>query len=133
MASKINHDNHYGAINEDAEQEVAWNEEERRASILNNSSGRHSSSRRSLRESFAGSLQQLGQSIRSSQAGSLIRQSITLSLPGRQCSVRDMGGTATIPTEFFNLVKNLVGAGMLAIPVRKLDYCGYGGDSFLPY
>jgi hypothetical protein len=89
------------------EQEVYWNEEAGEASLLNHSSdGRNSI------------LNNMRQSIRNS-AGNLMRQSVTLSFGGRQCSVRASGGTATIPTEFFNLVKNLVGAGMLAIPVCK--------------
>jgi hypothetical protein len=87
------------------EQEVYWNEEAGEASLLNSSSDGRNSILRNMR-----------QSIRNS-AGNLIRQSVTLSFGGRQCSVRAAGGTATIPTEFFNLVKNLVGAGMLAIPV----------------
>ena len=35
---------------------------------------------------------------------------------GSPCSVRDVGGTATIPNEVLNLVKNIVGAGALALP-----------------
>ena len=31
-------------------------------------------------------------------------------------SVRDFGGTASIPNEVFNLIKNLVGAGALGLP-----------------
>jgi len=121
---------HYGAtvpttpgIQEDAE--MTWNElEERQASILpdKRSSSRNSmsnsfhSARQSVRESLAG----IRDSLADSTAGQLLRQSVTLSLPGRECSIRSMGGTASISTEFFNLVKNLVGAGMLAIPVCNL-------------
>lgn len=38
------------------------------------------------------------------------------SFAGSPCSVRDVGGTATIPNEILNLVKNIVGAGALALP-----------------
>ncbi|CAB9530482.1 Putative sodium-coupled neutral amino acid transporter 11 [Seminavis robusta] len=105
-----NNNKDYGATSD--EQEVCWNEEAGRASLLNNSSNGSSSNRRnSVRESIL----IMRQSIRESTAN-LVRSSITLSFGGRQCSVRSTGGTATIATEFFNLVKNLVGAGMLAIP-----------------
>lgn len=35
---------------------------------------------------------------------------------GRISSVRDYGGTASIPNEIFNMIKNLVGAGALGLP-----------------
>ena len=35
---------------------------------------------------------------------------------GSPCSVRDVGGTATVPNEVLTLVKNIVGAGALALP-----------------
>lgn len=38
------------------------------------------------------------------------------SLPGEPCSVRDVGGTASIPTQVLNLAKNIIGAGVLALP-----------------
>lgn len=41
----------------------------------------------------------------------------SLSLPGRRCSVRDLGGTASVPNEILNLVKNTVGCGVLSIPM----------------
>lgn len=107
-------DVHYGATNN--EQEAAWNEEDGGATLLNFSSSSRQSG--SLRASFVEHLRGMNSSIRDS-AGNLIRQSVTLSFGGRQCSIRDVGGTASIGTEFFNLVKNLVGAGMLAIPVSK--------------
>ena len=121
----------YGAVASD-EHEVSWNEEEGRASIFH---GHDSQSRSSLRESFIMQVTSLGSGLRQSirdSSGNLIRtsvrltrQSITLSFGGRQCSVRMVGGTASIPTEFFNLVKNLVGAGMLAIPVSSYSIDGY--------
>lgn len=118
-------DTDYGAISQD-EQEVTWNEEEGRASLFQASHHSSASTGSSLRESIVVQVASLGsgiqQSIRDS-GGSLVRtsvrltrQSITLSFGGRQCSVRMSGGTASMSTEFFNLVKNLVGAGMLAIP-----------------
>ena len=33
----------------------------------------------------------------------------------------ESGGTATIPNEIFNLVKNIVGAGVLSLPAGKLN------------
>ena len=61
-----------------------------------------------------------GQSIRNSIVGigSLTRDSIRNSLHygGKQVSVRDLGGTSTISKSSFNLIKNLVGAGVLALP-----------------
>lgn len=107
----------YGATND--EQEAGWNEEEGGALLYHNNS-RSSRASGSLRASFVQHLRGMNSSIRDS-AGNLIRQSVTLSFGGRQCSIRAIGGTATMSTEFFNLVKNLVGAGMLAIPVS--DYC----------
>ena len=35
---------------------------------------------------------------------------------GKEASIRDFGGTATIPSEVFNMIKNLVGAGALGLP-----------------
>ena len=35
---------------------------------------------------------------------------------GRVSSIRDFGGTASIPNEVFNMIKNLVGAGALGLP-----------------
>jgi len=40
----------------------------------------------------------------------------TFRLSGKVSSIRDFGGTATIPNEVFNLFKNLVGAGALGLP-----------------
>ena len=37
-------------------------------------------------------------------------------LPGEACSVRDLGGRATVSTQVFNLTKNIIGAGVLALP-----------------
>ncbi|KAL7553015.1 hypothetical protein ACHAWF_016261 [Thalassiosira exigua] len=37
-------------------------------------------------------------------------------LSGKPCSVRALGGTATVPTQTFNLSKNIIGAGVLALP-----------------
>jgi len=42
--------------------------------------------------------------------------STALNFGGSPCSVRDVGGKATIPNEVLNLVKNIVGAGALALP-----------------
>lgn len=110
----------YGATND--EQEEGWNEEEGGALLYPNHRNSTRSSRQigsSLGASFEAHLRNMNTIVRDT-AGNLIRQSITLSFGGRQCSMRAVGGTATMPTEFFNLVKNLVGAGMLALPV---SYC----------
>ena len=76
---------------------------------------RHQSFRDSLVFPLEAMHDLLGDDFRRS-TGNLLRQSVTLSFGGRQCSIRALGGTATITNEFFNLVKNLVGAGMLALP-----------------
>ena len=120
FANQNNNSNNYGStsLNDASEQDDSWNDDEvESASLLNHSSNDRNSIRGSLLIHLD-NLNHVRQSIRNS-AGTLLRQSVTLSFGGRQCSVRDSGGTATIPTEFFNLVKNLVGAGMLAIPVSN--------------
>ena len=40
---------------------------------------------------------------------------------GKGESVSMGGGTATIPNEIFNLVKNIVGAGVLSLPAGELN------------
>lgn len=40
-----------------------------------------------------------------------------LSLPGDNCSLASMhGGTTTVVNQIFNLIKNIVGCGVLALP-----------------
>jgi hypothetical protein len=118
LAGQNHNIGNYGStVSNGEEQEVYWNEGDGEASLLDNNSNGRSSIRRSFLE-HVGNISNMRESIRSS-VGSLLRQSDSLTFGGRQCSVRASEGTATIPTEFFNLVKNLVGAGMLAIPVSK--------------
>lgn len=57
------------------------------------------------RPSYAASLRS---SVRSS-VRSLVSASFVLE--GKRCSVRDLGGDATIVSEVFNIAKNLVGGG----------------------
>jgi hypothetical protein len=47
-----------------------------------------------------------------------LRNTVTAALrfSGEACSVRDVQGSATVPVEVLNLVKNIVGAGALALP-----------------
>ena len=67
-------------------------------------------SRLSFRNSIA-SISHLSGSVRGSLRNSLIGIS-----GGSKCSVRDLGGQSTISKSSFNLIKNLVGAGVLALP-----------------
>ena len=40
-----------------------------------------------------------------------------LDLPGENCSLASVqGGTTTMPNQTFNLIKNIVGCGVLALP-----------------
>jgi hypothetical protein len=39
----------------------------------------------------------------------------SLVIDGKACSVRDMGGHATIPSEVANIAKNLIGGGVLSL------------------
>jgi hypothetical protein len=43
-----------------------------------------------------------------------IRRSLVFS--GSNVSIRELGGHSTIPKSTFNLIKNLVGAGVLSLP-----------------
>jgi hypothetical protein len=63
-------------------------------------------SRRSLGDSMA--------SLSSSLRGGL-RDSLVFS-GGSRCSIRDLSGNSTMSKSSFNLIKNLVGAGVLALP-----------------
>lgn len=53
---------------------------------------------------------------------SIITQSVasvvdaTFRIPGKPSSIRDFGGTASIPNEILNLIKNIVGAGAFGLP-----------------
>ena len=58
------------------------------------------------------SLSHLSGSIRESLRDSLLN----VSGGGSKCSVRDLQGQSTIFKSSFNLIKNLVGAGVLALP-----------------
>ena len=40
----------------------------------------------------------------------------TFRIPGKPSSIRDFGGTASIPNETLNLIKNIVGAGAFGLP-----------------
>ena len=40
----------------------------------------------------------------------------SLNFSGNNCSIRELGGHSTISKSTFNLIKNLVGAGVLALP-----------------
>jgi hypothetical protein len=59
--------------------------------------------------SFGDSVGSLSKSIRDG-----LRRSLVLS--GSNVSIREIGGNSTIPKSTFNLIKNLVGAGVLALP-----------------
>ena len=50
----------------------------------------------------------LGESVRLIVNGSLV-------FDGEACSVRDMGGQATIPSEVVNIAKNLIGGGVFSL------------------
>ena len=68
--------------------------------------------RQSLVDSFTMSLRSAGSSVRTS-----IRIAVNSSfvLHGSQCSVRDLGGKASVVDEVFNICKNLVGSGVLSL------------------
>jgi hypothetical protein len=72
-------------------------------------SAKRQSSASSIAVSFRDSFRHLGSSTRNS-----IRESLRYG--GRRVSIRDLGGSSTIPNSSFNLIKNLVGAGVLALP-----------------
>jgi hypothetical protein len=63
----------------------------------------------SIAESFRDSISSLGLSTRNG-----IRNSLRFG--GKPASIRDLGGSSTIAKSSFNLIKNLVGAGVLALP-----------------
>lgn len=83
-------------------------------------SGFHHYNRNSIGDSLRSSIVGIGTSTRSSIAnlGMSTRDGIRNSLVfgGSRVSVRDLGGHSTIAKSSFNLVKNLVGAGVLALP-----------------
>ncbi len=64
---------------------------------------------KAMKDEESGSLRSFRSSMRS-----IVDRS--MSFGGSACSVRDLGGTATIPNEVFNLIKNLVGCGCLSLP-----------------
>jgi len=72
------------------------------------------------RKSISESLRDVSLSLRglNISVGESIRRSVVSSLRygGKRCSIRDSGGTATVSTEIFNLMKNLIGCGMLSLP-----------------
>jgi hypothetical protein len=63
-------------------------------------------SRRSLGDSMAS----FSSSVRCGLRDSLVFSG------GSRCSIRDLSGNSTISKSSFNLIKNLVGAGVLALP-----------------
>jgi hypothetical protein len=68
-------------------------------------------SHRSRSGSFGDSVGSLSKSMRDG-----IRRSLVLSSGGSNVSIRELGGHSTIAKSTFNLIKNLVGAGVLALP-----------------
>ena len=67
------------------------------------------SGRSSMAESLRDSIALIGASARDGIYNSL-------RFGGSRVSVRDLGGSSTISKSSFNLIKNLVGAGVLALP-----------------
>ena len=59
--------------------------------------------------SFGDSVGSLSKSMRDG-----IRRSLVFS--GSNVSIRELGGHSTLPKSTFNLIKNLVGAGVLSLP-----------------
>mmetsp|Transcript_40699 Transcript_40699/g.85505 ORF Transcript_40699/g.85505 Transcript_40699/m.85505 type:complete len:482 (-) Transcript_40699:249-1694(-) len=76
---------------------------------------KNDSTRGSRQASLRDSMRQLGRSARNSIQDSL-------RFGGRQVSVRDLGGTSTITKSSFNLIKNIVGAGVLALPAGVASF-----------
>lgn len=77
----------------------------------------YSDIRPSLMKRGTDSIRSAGDSVRSSIVHSVeLAVDATFRLPGRPSSVRDAGGTASIPNEIFNLIKNIVGAGAFGLP-----------------
>jgi len=78
------------------------------------------------RKSISESLRDVSLSLRglNISVGESIRRSVVSSLRygGKRCSIRDSGGTATVSTEIFNLMKNLIGCGMLSLPYGVASY-----------
>ena len=65
--------------------------------------------RRSSLAELGDSLASIGTSMRNGLRGSLV-------FSGSNCSIRELGGNSTISKSTFNLIKNLVGAGVLSLP-----------------
>ena len=89
------------------------------SSMINNNTRRRSSHGMILLNDSITSLSELPRSL--SHLSGSIRESLRDSLlnvsgGGSKCSVRDLQGQSTILKSSFNLIKNLVGAGVLALP-----------------
>ncbi|CAJ1955189.1 unnamed protein product [Cylindrotheca closterium] len=76
-----------------------------------NSGRRHLSQSSSFGDSAGGMARSLTESLRNS-----------LSYDGERVSIRDMGGQSSIPKSTANLIKNLVGAGVLALPAGLASF-----------
>jgi hypothetical protein len=77
---------------------------------LGGEDGASGSSFRSHRsQSFGDSVGSISKSMRDG-----LRRSLVFS--GSNVSIRELGGHSTIPKSTFNLIKNLVGAGVLSLP-----------------